>query len=322
MFNALKPSSLHRGPILLVAGISIFGFADTLTLFVSDQVGVGQFHFSRSLFAVVMILILSKFLRLSVVPQKWIPMLIRTFFMVTAILLFFSVVPMMPIAEAGAGLFTSPIFVLIFSFFFFRERISPLQILAVMVGTLGIALVLLPDLNHLSVYHLVPIISGASYALGSIITFRYLSDESPLAIIMSFIVSIGFCGYLLAISFTLLPASSELVERAPFLFSGWQGVDLRYWMWMALIAFCATLALCLMTRAYQITNTTNIAIYEYAYLISVGIFSYLIWDDSPPLISILGIFLIALAGVLISFVLPRTTFNSDAFTRDTNGKYL
>ncbi len=300
----VNSSSVHLGPILLVTGISIFGFADTLTLFVSDQVGVGQFHFSRSLLTVVMLLLLSKFFDLSIIPRKWTPMIIRTFLMVTAILSYFSVLPMIPLAEAGAGLFTSPIFVLVFSVLFFRERIGPIQILAVMLGTLGIALVLLPDLNYLSIYHLVPIVSGASYALGSIITFRYLSDESPLAITMSFIVGIGLCGYLITIIFTLSPASSELVNRAPFLFSGWQSVDTRYWMWMALIAICATLALSLMSRAYQITTTSNIAVYEYAYLISVGLFSYLLWDVIPSVMGICGIFLIILSGGLISLVRP------------------
>ena len=301
-----SPSSL-LGPILLVTGISIFGFADTLTFFVSDQVGVGQFHFSRSLVAVVLILLLSRFLGLSVAAQKWMPMLVRTLLMVAAILLYFSVIPMMPIAEAGAGLFTSPIFVLLLSVFFFGERIGPLQVLAVILGTLGIALILLPDSKNLSLYHFVPVMSGALYAFGSIITFRYLSNESPLAITMSFMVGIGLCGCLIAIAFTIFPAPSELVNRAPFLFIGWQDVDLRYWMWMALIAICAIVALSLMTRAYQITITSNIAIYEYAYLISVGTSSYLLWNDIPPSISICGIFLILLAGALISLILPRTT---------------
>ena len=300
----IKSSSVHFGPILLVSGISIFGFADALTLFVSDQVGVGQFHFSRSLLTVVMLLLLSRFFNLSITPRKWVPMIIRTFLMVTAILSYFSVLPMIPLAEAGAGLFTSPIFVLVFSVLFFRERIGPIQILAVTLGTLGIALVLLPDLKHLSIYHLVPIVSGASYALGSIITFRYLSDESPLAITMSFIVGIGLCGYLVTTILTLSPASSELVNRAPFLFSGWQSVDIRYWTWMTLIAICATLALSLMSRAYQITNTSNIAVYEYAYLISVGLFSYLLWDTIPSLMGICGIFLIILSGGLISLLRP------------------
>ena len=109
-----------RGAILLVSGISVFGFSDNLTLLVSDQVGVGQFHFSRSLIAVVMVAILGRIFGMPVIPRYWKPVLARTVFIVTSMLLYFGVLPMMPIAEAGAGLFTSPIFVLIFSAVFFR----------------------------------------------------------------------------------------------------------------------------------------------------------------------------------------------------------
>ena len=42
-----KNSPENQGAFLLVLGVAIFGFADNLTLMVSDQVGVGQFHFSR-----------------------------------------------------------------------------------------------------------------------------------------------------------------------------------------------------------------------------------------------------------------------------------
>ena len=101
-----KTSPENRGAMLLVLGISIFGFSDNLTLLVSDQVGVGQFHFSRSLFAVLLIVAFSRVLGYSIMPVRWKPLIARTAFMVIAILLYFSVMPMMPIAEAGAGLFT------------------------------------------------------------------------------------------------------------------------------------------------------------------------------------------------------------------------
>ena len=46
-------SPLAKSGILLTLGLSIFGFADNLTLLVSDEVSVGQFHFSRSLLIVI-----------------------------------------------------------------------------------------------------------------------------------------------------------------------------------------------------------------------------------------------------------------------------
>ena len=268
-------------------------------MLVSDDVGVGQFHFSRSLFAVSMVAILGKLLGLSVIPSLWKPVLVRTLFMVIAIFLYFSVMPMMAIAEAGAGLFTSPIFVLIFSAILFRERIGWRRILAVVMGSCGVLLILRPGSDGFSLYHLIPVLSGASYAFGSIITFRYLSDESPLAILMSFIVAIGLCGGAFATGLTVVPASQELIAQAPFLFRGWQMVDVWFWIWMAVIAIGACVALSMMTRAYQIAQTSYAAIYEYAYLISVGFFGWAFWGVVPDILSTAGIVLIIFAGVLI-----------------------
>lgn len=293
----ISPAS--QGAILLVVGISIFGFSDNLTMLVSDDVGVGQFHFSRSLFAVFMVALLGKLLGLSIIPKLWKPVLVRTFFMVVAIFLYFSVLPMIPIAEAGAGLFTSPIFVLLFSVIFLKERIGWRRISAVVTGSCGVLLVLRPGGEGFSLYHLLPVLSGASYALGSIITFRYLSDESPLAILMSFIVAIGLCGGIFATGLTVFPVSEELITQAPFLYKGWQAVDSQFWIWMGVIAAGACSALSMMTRAYQIAQTSYAAIYEYAYLISVGIFSWAFWGVIPGMLSIAGIGLIIFAGILI-----------------------
>ena len=294
-----KTSPENRGALLLVLGISVFGFSDNLTLLVSNQVGVGQFHFSRSLFAILMIAAVSRFFRYSIMPVRWKPMIARTAFMVIAILVYFSIMPMMPIAEAGAGLFTSPIFVLLFSSLFFRERIGWRRTLAVVLGTVGVLLILKPGQAGFSPFHVLPVLSGACYALGSIITFRYLDIESPMAILMSFFVAIGLCGALVASSFTIFPVPDTLHTQAPFLFTGWQSVGTNFWLWMMVIAIGASLALSLMTRAYQIAKTSYAAIYEYTYLLSVGLFGWMFWDITPDLVSILGIIFIMIAGIVI-----------------------
>ena len=299
MLQIFSPAT--QGAILLVSGISIFGFSDNLTLLVSDKVSVGQFHFSRSMIAVFMVFGLGRLFGQSVMPQHWKPILIRTFFMVTSMLLYFGVMPMMPLAEAGAGLFTSPIFVLIFSMFFFKERIGKKRVVAVIIGSCGVLLVLQPGGDGFSFYQIMPVMAGACYALGSIITYQYLRNESSLAILMSFIVSIGLCGALITTLFTLFPVEPSLIKQAPFLFQGWQSVDALFWLWMVIIAAGASAALSLMTRAYQLTKTSYAAIYEYAYLISVGLFSWLFWGIIPNKLSIFGIVLIIFSGVVIIF---------------------
>jgi drug/metabolite transporter (DMT)-like permease len=220
--------------------------------------------------------------------------------MVTSMLLYFGAMPMMPIAEAGAGLFTSPIFVLLFSAILFSERIGIRRILAVAVGSLGVWCVLQPGAEGVTIYQLMPILAGACYAIGSIITYRYLQDESAFAILLSFLLAIGISGALITSVFTLFPASDDLIATAPFLFSGWQTVDTHYWLYLFIIALGATVALSLMTRAYQLAQTSYAAIFEYAYLLSVSYFSWQFWDITPNALGVVGIVFIIASGVIIT----------------------
>ncbi len=296
-----------RGAVLLVSGISIFGLTDNFTMLVSDDVGVGQFHFSRSIFAAMMVVVLGRIFGLSVMPKHWRPVLVRTGFIVVSMLLYFGVIPMMPIAEAGAGLFTSPIFVLLFSALLFKEKIGVRRVLAVAIGSLGVVLVLQPGGDNFTPYHIMPVLAGACYAMGSIITFRYCQDESPLAILMSFLVAIGLVGGIATSMLTVFPVPSGLVDQAPFLFRSWQAVDMMFWGWMVVIAAGASAALSLMTRAYQLTQTSYAAIFEYVYLISAGFFSWLFWGITPTLTSFAGIGLIIAAGVVILMAQIKTS---------------
>lgn len=298
MFDQLSDAS--KGAIFLVSGISIFGFSDNLTLLVSDTVSVGQFHFSRSLIAIFMVIIAARLFGMPVLAKLWKPIAARTVFMVTSMLLYFGAMPMMPIAEAGAGLFTSPIFVLLFSAILFSERIGIRRILAVAVGSLGVWCVLQPGAEGFTIYQLMPILAGACYAIGSIITYRYLQDESAFAILLSFLLAIGISGALITSVFTLFPASDDLIATAPFLFSGWQTVDTHYWLYLFIIALGATVALSLMTRAYQLAQTSYAAIFEYAYLLSVSYFSWQFWDITPNALGVVGIVFIIASGVIIT----------------------
>ena len=298
MFDQLSDAS--KGAIFLVSGISIFGFSDNLTLLVSDTVSVGQFHFSRSLIAIFMVIIAARLFGMPVLAKLWKPIAARTVFMVTSMLLYFGAMPMMPIAEAGAGLFTSPIFVLLFSAILFSERIGIRRILAVAMGSLGVWCVLQPGAEGFAIYQLMPILAGACYAIGSIITYRYLQDESAFAILLSFLLAIGISGALITSVFTLFPASDDLIATAPFLFSGWQTVDTHYWLYLFIIALGATVALSLMTRAYQLAQTSYAAIFEYAYLLSVSYFSWQFWDITPNALGVVGIVFIIASGVIIT----------------------
>ena len=297
-FNTVPPGL--RGGVLLVSGLGMFGITDNLVLLVSDQVSVGQFHFSRSLLAVGLVLFLAWYKKMTVIPQRWGAVLLRTTFIALSMMLYFSVLPMMPIAEAAAGLFTSPILVLIFSAFLFREKIGWRRIAAVAIGSIGVLLVLKPGGDGFTLYHFLPLMAASCYAMGAIITYRYCRDESALGLTLCFLVAVGLAGVLSTSLMTLFPVSAELLSEAPFLFRGWEAVDRDYWMILVVIALCVVGGMWAVNRAYQLTLTSYAAVYEYTYLITAGISGWYFWGTAPDRYSMLGIIFIVAAGVMIT----------------------
>ena len=298
LFGRIPPSL--GGGLMVACGVSIFGVTDSLTLAVSDAVGVGQFHFSRSLLAAAVLLAIARVTSISIMPRIWWAVGLKTFFITASMMVYFSVLPTIPLAEAGAGLFTSPIFVMLFSWMFWGERIGLGKILAVAIGSIGVLLVIRPGGEGFTPYHLMPVLAGALLALNSIATYRYCKQETALALSMAFFVAIGIAGAVFASILTAFPVPAGLYADAPFLFRGWAGVDPVFWLVLLGIAVAAISALTLVNRAYQTTQTSFAIIFEYFYLIAIGLSGWLLWDAVPDGLSVVGIVLIVVAGVVVT----------------------
>ena len=120
--------------ILLTIGISIMGLSDNLVRLVSEDIGLGQYHFLRSALSIALFLMMRGFVSFRLQIINWRPVLLRTLFLSLSMTLFFSVLSFLPVALAGAGLFTSPVFVLLLSVVIFRMRPGWRRILAVVLG--------------------------------------------------------------------------------------------------------------------------------------------------------------------------------------------
>ena len=190
-WRALKPR--NQSAILMVTGISILGISDNFVPFVSEQVGLGQFHFMRSLIALVCILFFARITNLTLMPVSWWAVFLRTAFLSISMGLFFSVLSFLPVAIAGAGLFTSPIFVLLFSLILFGLRLGWRRILSVLIGSTGVFLILRPDKLDFNLLQLMPVLAGAFYALASITTRRLCANES-LALVAAYFVFLCIAG--------------------------------------------------------------------------------------------------------------------------------
>ena len=293
-------SAEHQSAVLLVTGISILGLSDNFVPYVSQDIGLGQFHFMRSFSALVCILVLAALTGFSLRPVNWPAVLIRTVLLAASMGLYFSVLSFLPVAIAGAGLFTSPIFVLIFSVLLFGLRPGWRRILAVLTGSAGVWFVLRPDSLSFHSLQFLPVLAGAFYALSSIVTKRLCADESPLALVAVYFFVLGCGGLLWAVSAPFLTAGLVSPE-ADFLVRGLVWAEPVIWVWITVMAVLTVLSIWMLTRAYQIAETSYAVIYEYSYLISAGLVGLWLWQAQFSLSSLAGMGLIVLSGLIITY---------------------
>ena len=292
------------GGLMILAAMSILGLSDNIFYYLEPHMGLGQFHAMRSAICILLLVPFAMVTGATLLPHKWSPVMGRTILQTASMFLYFGSLPIMSVAEAAAGLFTSPIFVLIFTSIIYKERIGKRRILAVAIGTLGVLFVLRPDQSGFHLMQTMPVAAGALYALASITTRRWCADEPPLSIVAIFFLVIGLSGAMGTTLLDIRPVGEALYQSAPFFFRGWMAADLSVWGWMSFQAFLTVIAIALLTRGYQIAETSYMAVFEYSLLIFAAIWTYLLFGKSLAMTSVIGFVLIAGAGIIISRALP------------------
>ena len=131
-----------KGGLFIALGMLLLAIADNYIRFVTETIGLWQFHLSRSLIAVPILILAFKIQGGKIFPQHFNLVFLRTLLMVFAMLIYFGCLAFFPISQVAAGLFTSPIFVIVFSILLLREKVYISRILAVLIGSFGTFLAL------------------------------------------------------------------------------------------------------------------------------------------------------------------------------------
>ena len=217
-------------------------------------------------------------------------MLARNFFTGTALLIYFGCLAVLPIGIVVAGLFTAPIFVLIFSALFRSESVGIYRWLAVAVGFAGALLVVWPEDGTLTWLSLLPILAGVFYAIGALGTRAWCEGEDALVMAFAYFFILGVYGLIGLIVLTLAPVDAAIgadgwVQR------GYVTPDITT-LWVTLAqAIGSIIGVVLLTKGYQLGEASFVAINEYALII---------WGQTLGTLALFGIALIILSGAIIA----------------------
>ncbi|TNF58064.1 MAG: DMT family transporter, partial [Rhodobacteraceae bacterium] len=283
----------------MVTSMAIIGAIDNTIPLVARDIGLWQFHFVRALMAAPLVIALSLiglgFLR----PQRLWAVALRSVVLAVSMLFYFSALALMPIAQALAGLFTSPIFILIITALVLRQKIGPWRIAAVTVGFLGILLVLQPDPTNFSLVTLVPVAAGFLYALSAMITRHLCAQESTVSLLAGMWLTLGIMGALGVLALSVWPLPS-VPGPDGFVTRGWVWPMWGSLPWVMLQAVGSVAGVYMIIKAYQLGEPSQVAVFEYSVMIFGPLYALAFFGQTLGPWEVAGIGLILVAGVIIA----------------------
>ena len=247
-----------RGAVLIVAGMTAIGFVDNFGWLIATEISVWQFHLLRAAIALPILALLAAAFGLRLRPNRPGRVALRAAVQGAAMLLYFAALGFLPIAQVGAGLFTAPLFVLLFAALRFGERIGPRRLAAVAAGFAGVVLMLRPDPANIGPETLMPLAAGALYGLGNLLTREWCAEDPVGALLASFFAALGLIGAAGCLALALHPAAG-----APsFLTAPLALPSALVLGWIVAQAVGSLASVGLITRGYQYAATSTLAVFE------------------------------------------------------------
>ncbi len=293
----MKPGHNLNAAVLALAASAILSFIDNFVGEIAKEVGLWQFQVTRTLMAVPLLFVGARVLKIRLVPHNPRVLVLRSLFVSTGIMMYFAALGFLPVAQAGAVLFSAPIWVLVFSAALFSQRLKWLQIAATVGGFAGVLLVLEVNPDALTLLTLVPLAAGAFYGLGMLITRHWCVSESPAAMALGIVLVMGIFSLAPLLYFTIWPVPGSDTE---FALRGYRPATATFYVLTLLQAAGSVIAISLIAQAYRIGDPAYVAVFEYSFLIFAAVWTWLLWGNWIDDKAITGIGLIVVCGAVVA----------------------
>lgn len=229
--------------------------------------------------------------------KNWKLLVARGLILLTSYTTYYMAFPALPLAEAVALFFTSPIFVTILAAVFLREKVSLQAWAAVIAGFIGVLIILRPGTGLFEPAALLSLLSAAAYAFSMILARRYSADESTT--VMAFYVNLVymFAAAGVALLFHLMGVTHAAHPSLEFLVRPWAVPNLTDLALMGLCGVIAALGMTLLTHAYRLARANLVTVFEYTGMLWVPLWGFLFFQEIPRWTTVVGTLIIIAAGI-------------------------
>ena len=295
-----RPQRTALGVGLILVSVLAMAFADAVVKLVSAELTVWQVFAARAFVAIPILiaLLLAGGVGLKLRAPGW--AFLRAGLLVLAWLAYYASLPVLDLSVAAVAVYTGPIMIALLSAALIGEPVSARQWGGVLLGFLGVVAILRPGTEAFSWFTLLPLLGAAFYALAMVLTRSKCQDEAPLTLALALHVCFLLAGLAATAVLALLGLGSETTAAFPFLLGDWAPMGLEAWGLMALLGALSVAYFAGAARAYQIAAPSIIATFDYAYLVSAVLWGFVFFAERPDLLTLAGMILITLAGLLVA----------------------
>ena len=288
-------SSISSSDSVLTGVTLMLGFCLTAPLLdvaaklASSTVPIGQITAARF---IVQCALMAPFiwvmgLSLHVEREQWIALVSRALLLLFATFLFIATIRVMPLADALAIVFVAPFIVLLVGKFYLGEDVGPRRVGAALVGFVGVLFVIQPSFTAFGAVALFPLGTAIAFALYILVTRGLSRKIHPVTLqFHTGLIASLFCTPILILADG---SGSELFDPV------WP-TEIAL-LWLLGVGFFATLSHMMITYALSLAPSATLAPLQYFELPVATFFGYLVFNDFPNKLSLIGIMIIIGAGL-------------------------
>ena len=285
-FNTNLSNTL-LGTLLLVLTYLFFSVMELTAKELGQSFNPFQIVFARYLSQlIILIIIFNKRSILHTKSQYPLLQILRGSLLLVTTCFMFSGLAYLPFAENIAIYMIGPVITTILAFFILKEKISFLQIIVVIVGLIGAIIIADPNSQSFNLAIIFPFLAALCFAFFTISTkFLNSSDSNQTTLLFT------------AITGTFL--------SAPFIIIFWKWPSLNETILMFCLGLLATIGHFFFIEALKVINASFAAPFVYLTVMLAAFWGYIIYNEVPNQNTIIGAFLIIIAGLIITQLKKR-----------------
>lgn len=262
--------------------ISTFGFS-WMGVFVklTGDIPVMQKVVIRTYIILIAVYLMTRFYHVSIKHISHIKLLtFRSILGTFGIIFNYYAVDHLLLSDASILFRFSTFFLLFFSWFFLKEKMTRNQLLLFFVAFIGVLMIVKPAFDVVIIPYLIALL-GAAFAAGAYTVVRILGNkEDPLLVVFFF-------------------AAFTSIVLTPIVIWQFTPMTPLQWVYAILAGLSAAVGQVGVTVAYKHAPAKEVSIYNYTGVIFSAIFGFFLFDTLPDTLSFFGYLLIFASGYIM-----------------------